>query len=137
MRTEVNMRMEGFAFLVAFIACIPAANWFIQNVGTFCTANGPCVIPVAPHLTAPSGVLLVGFALVLRDLVQRRLGKLWSLLAVLVGSMLSAYFAAPSLVVASSTTFLFSELADFAVHTTTGTPLGVGGVAVKLGRVDR
>jgi len=117
MTTDENMRVEGFAFLAAFTACIPAANWFIQHVGTICLTNGPCVIPVAPGLTAPSGVLLVGLALVLRDLVQRRLGKLWSLLAILVGAILSAYFSAPALVVASSAAFLLSELADFVVYT--------------------
>ena len=46
----------------------------IGNVGTVCAPNGPCLIPVAPGLMAPSGVLMIGIALVLRDLVQRRLG---------------------------------------------------------------
>ena len=36
--------------------------------------TGPCLIPVAPGLMAPSGVTMIGLALVLRDLVQRRLG---------------------------------------------------------------
>ena len=42
----------------------------IGNFGTFCVPDGPCLIPVAPGITAPSGVLMVGAALVLRDLVQ-------------------------------------------------------------------
>ncbi|GEO12614.1 hypothetical protein MAE02_03100 [Microvirga aerophila] len=60
---------------------------------------------------------MVGLALVLRDLVQRRLGKVWTLGAVLVGAVLSALLAPPALVVASGLAFLISELADFAVYT--------------------
>src|SRR5690606_34986563 len=111
-------RFEGFAFLAAFIACVPAANWLIGNVGTVCVPQGPCVIPVAPFgITAPSGVLVIGLALVLRDLVQRRLGKLWVLGAILAGAALSGFVAPPALVAASVAAFLLSELADFAVYT--------------------
>ena len=39
--------LEGVVFLALFTACIPAANWIIQNVGTTCVPNGPCLIPVA------------------------------------------------------------------------------------------
>lgn len=116
-KLEILRRREGYAYLALFAACIPAANWLIQNVGTFCAPNGPCLIPVAPGLTAPSGVLLVGIALVLRDLVQRRLGVAWALGAIAIGGALSAAFAPPALVVASVAAFLISELADLAVFT--------------------
>src|SRR5262249_57936582 len=71
---ETRRRTEGVVFLVLFGLTIPAANWLIGNVGTVCGPNGPCLIPVAPGLMAPSGVTMIGIALVLRDLVQRRLG---------------------------------------------------------------
>ena len=109
--------IEGLVFLVLFVACIPAANWLILHVGTQCVPSGPCLIPVAPGLMAPSGVLMIGLALVLRDLVQRRLGLTWALVAVLAGAPLSALFAPPALVAASVTAFLVSELADLAVYT--------------------
>jgi len=112
-----NRRTEGFVYLAAFIACIPIANWMIGNVGTTCIRNGPCLVPVAPGLMAPSGVLMIGLALVLRDLVQRRLGRSWSLGAVAVGAILSGAVAPPSLVIASAVAFFFSELADFLVYT--------------------
>jgi len=108
---------EGAVFLAAFAACIPLANWLIQNVGTTCVPNGPCLIPVAPGITAPSGVLMIGVALVLRDLVQRRLGLSWAIAAILAGGLLSAWFAPPALVLASVAAFLLSELADLAVFT--------------------
>ncbi|MCA0399203.1 MAG: VUT family protein [Proteobacteria bacterium] len=115
--SETSLRREGYLCLALFIACIPAANWLIQNVGTFCAPNGPCLIPVGPGLTAPSGVLLVGVALVLRDLVQRRLGAVFALGAIALGGVLSAFFSPPALVYASVAAFLLSELADFAIFT--------------------
>ena len=54
---------------------------------------------VAPGITAPSGVLMVGAALVLRDLVQRSLGFKWALGAVLVGAALSGLVATQALVI--------------------------------------
>lgn len=113
-----RLRLEGFAYLAGFIACVPMANWLIGNVGTVCIPQGPCLIPVAPFgITAPSGVLMIGLALVLRDLVQRRLGKAWVLAAILAGAALSGLVAPPALVIASTVAFLLSELADFAVYT--------------------
>ncbi len=118
MSVPVRRRLiEGVAFFVAFAACVPLANWLIGHVGTVCVPNGPCLIPVAPGINAPSGVLAIGLALVLRDLVQRRLGLLWSFLAIVVGTLLSASFAPPALVLASAVAFLVSETADLAVFT--------------------
>jgi hypothetical protein len=110
-------RTEGFTYLLGFGASIPVSNWMIGHVGVVCSDSGPCLLPVGPGLLAPSGVLIVGIALVLRDLVQRRLGKGWTLLAIAVGALLSALLAPPPLVVASSVAFAVSELADFAVYT--------------------
>ena len=113
----MSARNEGYAYLVAFILTIPAANWMIGNVGTVCPENSPCLIPVGFDVMAPSGVIMVGLALVLRDLVQRRLGKLWALGAIVAGALLSALIAPRALVLASGAAFLVSELADFAVYT--------------------
>jgi len=109
--------IEGILFLAAYAACIPAANWLILNVGTFCVPKGPCLIPVAPGLMAPSGVIMIGLALVLRDLVQRRLGLTWTVAAILAGTALSAVFSPPALVIASAVAFLISEFADLLVYT--------------------
>lgn len=110
-------RIEGYVYLAAFALCIPAANWLIGHWGTVCAPNAPCLIPVAPGIMAPSGVLMIGLALVLRDLVQRRLGARWAIAAILAGAALSALLAPPALVLASSVAFLLSEFADFAVYT--------------------
>ena len=117
MADDTYRRGEGFLFLALFGLCIPAANWLIGHAGTVCIPQGPCLIPVAPGVMAPSGVLMVGLALVLRDLVQRRLGIAWSVAAIAVGTVLSATFAPAALVIASASAFLLSELADLAVYT--------------------
>lgn len=108
--------MIGYLAFAAFAATVPMANWLIGNVGTECIPNGPCLIPVGFGLMAPSGVLMVGAALVLRDVVHERLGQWWAVAAIVVGAILSAFFAAPALVTASATAFLLAEAADFAVY---------------------
>ena len=122
-----NRKAEGLAYFLAFMACIPTANWMIGHVGTVCVPNGPCLLPVFPWsppwspqggpMMAPSGVSMIGIALVLRDLVQRRLGRLPALMAIVAGAALSGALAPPQLVVASTAAFFLSELADFAVFT--------------------
>ena len=114
---ETRRRHEGMLFLALFALTIPAANWLIGHLGTVCQPAGVCLIPVAPGLMAPSGVIMAGAALVLRDLVQRRLGVAASSLAILVGAVLSALLAPPSVVIASAAAFLLSEFADLAVYT--------------------
>jgi len=116
-------KAEGLAYFLAFMACIPAANWMIGHLGTTCVPDGPCLVPVFPWspqggpMMAPSGVSMIGIALVLRDLVQRRLGRVAALMAIVAGAALSGALAPPQLVVASTTAFFLSELADFAVFT--------------------
>jgi queuosine precursor transporter len=114
---DPRRRREGIAFLVLFALTIPAANWLIGHAGTTCQPNGPCLVPVAPGLMAPSGVTMIGIALVLRDLVQRRLGVGVSAGAILAGAAISALLAPPALVLASAVAFLLSEAADLAVYT--------------------
>ena len=120
----VRQKAAALIYLLAFIACIPIANWMIGNFGTVCAPpHGPCLVPVWPWgpkdmpLMAPSGVLMIGLALVLRDMVQRRLGRAAALVAIAAGALLSGAVAPPPLVFASAVAFLLSELADFAVYT--------------------
>jgi uncharacterized PurR-regulated membrane protein YhhQ (DUF165 family) len=126
--TETRRLGEGSVFLLLFALTIPTANWLIGNAGTVCVPQGPCLVPVAPGLMAPSGVMMAGVALVLRDLVQRRLGVGVASLAILAGAGLSAFLAPPALVVASATAFLISEFADLAVYT----PLARRGLVVAV-----
>ena len=117
MNRDRQRRTEGAIALLLFGLTIPAANWMLGHVGTVCVPSGPCLVPVWPGIDAPSGVLMIGLALVLRDIVQRRLGPLAGLAAIAAGSLISALLAPPAIVMASVAAFTLSELADFAVYT--------------------
>jgi uncharacterized PurR-regulated membrane protein YhhQ (DUF165 family) len=110
------MKRCGIPAFLAFIATIPAANYLIQHVGTTCVPDGPCLVPVLPGLMAPSGVLVVGLALVLRDMVHSALGVRWAFFAIVAGAALSSLLAPPALVLASVVAFLLSETADLLVY---------------------
>lgn len=117
-----------YAYFLAFLATVPLANWLIGNVGMTCIPDGPCLIPVGFGLSAPSGVLMIGLALVLRDAVQQLLGLRCALAAIACGVALSALVAPPALVLASAAAFLLSELADLGVYT----PLRKRGLALAV-----
>jgi queuosine precursor transporter len=106
----------NIAALIAFLLTIPAANWLIGNFGTVCVPNGPCLIPVGFGLMAPSGVLMIGLALVLRDIVHERMGARAAMAAILIGGALSFLIAPPALAIASTAAFLLSEMADLGVY---------------------
>jgi len=53
--------------------------------------------------------------LVLRDLVQRRLGVEFGIGAIVAGAAISAALSPASLVLASAAAFMISEFADFAI----------------------
>ena len=108
--------MLGLSAFAAFVATVPAANWLISHWGTVCVPDGPCLIPVAPGLMAPSGVLMIGLALVLRDVVHRELGGWWAFIAINLGVIASVAVAPPALVLASTAAFLLSEIADLLVY---------------------
>lgn len=107
--------MRSALAFISFLLTIPAANWMIGNVGD-CIPSGPCLVPVGFGLHAPSGVLLIGLALVMRDAVHSLMGVRWALAAILAGGALSFVVAPPALAVASVAAFMLSELADLAVY---------------------
>ena len=94
-------------WLIAYVACIVAANLALTLVG---------IVPVGFGLMAPAGVYFAGLTFTLRDLVQDRLGRRWTVGAILAGAAISALFSR-QLALASGAAFLLSELADFAVYT--------------------
>jgi queuosine precursor transporter len=106
----------GAVAMVLYVATVVAANWFVQHVGTQSFPGGPHTIPVGFGYRAPSGVLWIGVAFTLRDVVQSLLGKRAVIVGILVGAALS-YVVAPALAFASAAAFLVSETLDFLVYT--------------------
>lgn len=111
-----NLRIVGYLALAGFIAAVWGANWFIENVGDQPGPGAPHLLPVGFGYEAPSGFVMVGISLTLRDLVQRLLGPGFTVGGILVGAALS-WFVAPEFAMASGVTFLVAELADFGVYT--------------------
>lgn len=109
--------MMKYIATALFAATIPAANWMIGNVGVTCILDGPCLVPVGFGLMAPSGVLMIGAALVLRDWLQELAGWRWSFYAIFAGSALSLITSPSSLALASAAAFTVAEMADLAVYT--------------------
>jgi queuosine precursor transporter len=101
------MKLVGAVTFGLFVATVFLANWLVAHYG---------VVPVGFGLVAPAGVYVVGVAFTLRDTVQRTLGRLAAVLAVLIGAAAS-YLIEPRFAVASGVAFLVSELADLAVYT--------------------
>lgn len=89
----------------------------IGTVGVYCAPDGPCMLPVWIDLYAPSGVYMIGIALVLRDMVQLRYGHSVALLAIVCGCVLSFFVADPRIAVASLIAFGVSETVDWLVFT--------------------
>lgn len=113
----MTARLLGLVALVGYTASIPLANWMIGNVGTQYFPDGPHVIPVGFGFDAPSGVLCIGVALFLRDIIQRQLGIGWASAAIVVGAALSFLVASPALAIASAVAFLLGELVDLSIYT--------------------
>lgn len=108
--------LRRWALFLSFGLCVPAANWLIENVGTTCVPDGPCLIPVGFGLMAPSGVLVIGLAFVLRDWLHEMAGGPAALCAVMFGVALTLFVASPALAAASAFAFFASELVDFGVY---------------------
>lgn len=119
------------ASVVLYMLSIPLANWMIGHVGA-CSSTGPCVVPVWPGVFAPSGVLVVGVALCLRDAVQRLSGRSVAVVCALLGAVISFGIAPPALALASAVAFGVSELMDGVVYGVVASRFGQGAKAVLL-----
>ena len=111
------MNKKTVAALVAYTASIPLANWMIDPIGTQSFPGGPHTIPVGFGYDAPSGTLMIGFALFARDIIQRTAGTKAAVMAIALGTVVSFIVASPALATASVIAFALGELADFVVYT--------------------
>lgn len=112
------MKRWGWIAALVYAATIVMVNVTIAHFGQRPVAPGaPHTLPVLPGLDAPSGVYLVGLALVMRNVMQRQLGRWVAVVAVLIGAGLSAVTASADLAFASGVAFLCSELLDMTIYT--------------------
>ena len=109
------MKRIGWAALVGYGLAVVLANWMIRNVGVE-VPGGTHLLPVGFGLMAPSGTYMAALVLVLRDVVQRTIGRRWSLLVIAPGVAITALMDV-RLALASGTAFLLGELLDYVLYT--------------------
>ncbi len=106
----------GVVALAVYGVSVYLANWLIRSVGTVVLPDGSHLLPVGFGLYAPSGAYAAGVTFVARDVIQRTIGKRWSVVVIVPGALLTALLDV-RLALASASAFLFSELVDFLVYT--------------------
>lgn len=112
---NVNKRV-GIAALVVYTLSVLGANWLIRNVGPVVIPGGNHLIPVGFGLMTTSGTPAACFTFVSRDLIQRTIGRKWSLAIIFLAAPVVAMMDV-QLAIASTTAFLLGELLDYAVYT--------------------
>jgi queuosine precursor transporter len=108
----------GLLLSAGFVSCLLAANWLSQNIGQICGLGESChwVIPVRLSMHVPVGILAISLALVLRNLVQRWLGLIWSVVAICVGGSF-LWVSSPPAVFPTLIAYCFSQFFCLAVFT--------------------
>lgn len=97
----------GIAAATAYIGTVLTANYATAAVGQ---------VPLWFGMSATAGTLFIGAALLLRNVIQDKLGRRVVVAAIAVGSVSSAVVS-PELALASGAAFLLSESLDMAVYT--------------------
>lgn len=112
------MKRIGAVAVIGYTLTIVAANWALHHIGNPSPFPGaPNTLPVGFGLEAPSGVYFVALALVLRNVVQRQLGRRVAVAAIIVGALLSWATSDGAVALASGVAFLCSEGLDMTVYT--------------------
>lgn len=101
-------RYVGVVAGLAFAGCVLLANYLTNRYG---------LIPVGFGLVTTAGTYLAGLTFILRDLIQDTLGRVWVIVLIVVGAVLSFVVAAPVIALASGTAFFASESADLSIYT--------------------
>lgn len=115
-KTVKNLRLVGCLALAVYAISVLGANWLIRHVGVTELPSGNYLIPVGFGMMTTSGTPAACFTFVSRDLVQRTIGRKWSLLIIFLAAPLVALMDI-HLAIASTMAFLLGELLDYAVYT--------------------
>lgn len=98
----------GFVAIGGFLSSIPFANWWLTQHGLW---DAPALGPI------PSALWVIAISFVLRDIAQITLGRTWAWAAIAIGTIMSWWFASPTLAVASGAAFAVSESIDALIFT--------------------
>lgn len=104
----MHIKYVGVIALGVYVGTIVAANWMTTTFG---------LVAIGFSLFVTAGTFAAGLALVARDAVQVTWGRIASVVAVIVGAVISYVIADPFIALASGVAFLVSEIVDFGVFT--------------------
>jgi uncharacterized PurR-regulated membrane protein YhhQ (DUF165 family) len=100
-----------------FITSLPLAAWVALHIGTKCTPT-VCVIPVFFFgVYAPSGVVLIGLALISRDILQRLTNVKFVFFSIVLGTILCYFTVSKEIALGSIIAYIISELSNTAIYT--------------------
>jgi uncharacterized PurR-regulated membrane protein YhhQ (DUF165 family) len=102
--TKINLL--ALISFICYVAVIVLSNILVVALG---------IIPIGFGLTAPAASLVVGIALLARDIVHKIAGLKWVMIGILFGCIVSWFIAEPSLAIASTAAFGISELLDLGI----------------------
>jgi uncharacterized PurR-regulated membrane protein YhhQ (DUF165 family) len=100
--------VKRLAISILYAGSVVAANWLTKRYG---------LVPIGFGLLVAAGTFAAGVALLARNIGQDVVGRVWIVLLMLVGILLSWWLASPALAVASAAAFALSETTDMAVYT--------------------
>lgn len=101
-------RIAAAPLLAVYIGSVVAGNWLTSHYG---------LVAVFPGLTATAGTVVIGGAIMTRDLLQDAIGRIGVLTALLTGAALSYATSSHTIALASGITFLLAEGLEFTVYT--------------------
>jgi uncharacterized PurR-regulated membrane protein YhhQ (DUF165 family) len=118
-RSATSLRLIAAVALGVYVGAIVLANYLIVHgfPGATPTPFGTYTVPVGFGLVAPAGTYVVALSFPARDVVQRAGGRILGIIAILIAGGVSWWVSSPTIAVASASTFLISETADFLVYT--------------------
>lgn len=93
--------------IVVYVATVVLANFVTDRFG---------LVTVGFGLMVTAGTYAAGVALLARDLVHRYGNRVWALMAIGLGGVISWATASPALAVASTVAFVSAELVDLVVY---------------------
>ncbi len=107
---------QAVALATLFVVAAAASNWAIENVGRDNGPLAPRTISIGWGLEAPSGVVLIGMMIAVRDALHERVGLRGTIVVIAIASLVSAVLAPPALAIASGVTLLVAEITDALVY---------------------
>lgn len=113
---RVHWDRAATALTLLFIVGAATSNWAMSNIGMYNGPSAPRTLPIGWGVEAPSGVVLIGLMLTIRDGLHERIRTRGMAAIIFIASVVSAVVAPPAIALASGATLAVAETADALVY---------------------